>query len=355
MTPPKFSAPSASVYAELKVRINDYFKSNNISPNGNSSLYIKAGILSLGLILVYVHLVFFTPSVWLAIPECMLLGLLTAGIGFNVMHDGAHGSFSKSSKLNSVAAFTLDVLGASSFMWNTKHNIIHHAYTNIEGADDDIEAGIFLRMAPQQKKYRFHKYQHIYFWGLYALLYITWVFFNDYQKYFTKKVGNIPIKKLKTKDHILFWSFKALHLFLFIAVPVYMVGFLPWLIGFLVYTTFSGVLLSLVFQLAHVIEETSFPEAMQPSNKMSDEWALHQLKTTANFATKNKFITWWVGGLNFQVEHHLFPRISHVHYPRISPIIRQACADLKIPYIEHPTMLSAIVSHKAHLKQMGTS
>ncbi len=353
MSTPKFYTPSVSLYSELKKRVNDYFKTNNLSPTGNYKLYLKAAILILGYIAIYIHLVFSTPSAWFAIPECLLLGLLTAGIGFNVMHDGAHGSFSNNPKLNAAAAFALDFLGASSFMWNTKHNVIHHAFTNSEGIDDDIEAGILLRMAPQQKRYPFHKYQYLYFWALYGLLYITWVFYTDYKKYFSGKVGNVPLKKLKLKDHLLFWGFKAFHLAVYVVLPIYMVGFVPWLIGFLCYTSFSGVVLSLVFQLAHVIEETTFPEAILPENRMEDEWALHQLKTTANFATNNKFITWWVGGLNFQIEHHLFPRISHIHYPAINDIIKWTCKELHVPYIEHPTMIRAISSHVSHLKQMG--
>lgn len=353
MSAPKFGAPVLSLHALLKQRVNEYFEQNKIRSTGNFSLYLKAAILISSYLFLYIHLIFFTPGAVLAIGECILLSIITAGIGFNVMHDGAHGSFSTSTRFNKVAAFTLDAMGASSFMWNTKHNVVHHAYTNIEGVDDDIDAGILLRINKAQKRYKLHKYQHIYFWGLYALLYTAWVFYTDYKKYFTNKVGEIPLKKLKLIDHIFFWSFKALHVVLFIVLPVYFVGFLPWLIGFLVYTSVTGIILSLVFQLAHVVEETSFPEAIQPANKMEDEWALHQLKTTANFATRNKFITWWVGGLNFQIEHHLFPKISHVHYPRISAIVKQTCKDLNIPYLEHRLMLTAVRSHISHLKLMG--
>lgn len=114
-----------------------------------------------------------------------------------------------------------------------------------------------------------------------------------------------------------------------------------------------GCRISIVFQLAHVVEETTFPLAIQPPEKMEDEWALHQLKTTANFGTQSKFITWWAGGLNFQVEHHLFPKISHIHYPAISKIVKQTCRELGIPYLEHHTMREAIRSHIAHLKLMG--
>ena len=353
MATPKFAQSTLSVHAELKKRVNEYFKNQEIKSTGNTNLYLKAFILLTGYISIYVHLVFFTPSAWIAIPECIILGLFTSGIGFNVMHDGAHGSFSKYKWGNKIAALTLDFLGASSVMWNNKHNIIHHTYTNIDGIDDDIEAKPFLRLAPTQKRYKAHKYQHIYFWALYGFLYLFWVFFTDYRKYFTGKVGSVPLKKLSVSDHLVFWGFKLMHFSMYVLLPIYLCGFTPWLVGFLVYTCTSGVVLSIVFQLAHTVEETEFPEAIMPVNRMEDEWALHQLKTTANFATENKVITWFVGGLNFQVEHHLFPKISHAHYPAISKIIKNACIEMGVPYIEHTKMTEAIASHIAHLKKMG--
>lgn len=355
MATPKFASSTLSVHTELKNRVSEYFKNADINSTGNAALYIKAVILLGSLFALYIHLVFFTPPTWLAIIECMLLGIVTAGIGFNVMHDGAHGSFSNSPTLNKVAAYTLDFLGASSFMWNNKHNIIHHTYTNIDGVDDDIEAKPFLRLAPTQKHYKAHKFQHYYFWLAYSLLYVFWVFFTDYRKYFSGKVGSVPIKKLSLTDHIIFWGFKLFYIAVYIAIPIYFVGFTPWLVGFLTYTCTGGFVLSIVFQLAHTVEETIFPEAQMPANRMEDEWALHQLKTTANFATNNKIVTWYVGGLNFQIEHHLFPKISHAHYPKISKIVKQACKEMGVPYIEHRLMIQAIASHVSHLKKMGSA
>jgi linoleoyl-CoA desaturase len=158
---------------------------------------------------------------------------------------------------------------------------------------------------------------------------------------------------MSASDHLSFWSFKILHMALFIALPIYLLGFTPWLIGFLVYGMFSGLVLSIVFQLAHTVEDTSFPVPNITTNKIEDEWAIHQLKTTANFATQNKVVSWLVGGLNFQIEHHLFPKISHIHYPAISKIIRQACKEYGINYIEYPRVRYAIASHVAYLRQMG--
>jgi linoleoyl-CoA desaturase len=208
-------------------------------------------------------------------------------------------------------------------------------------------------MSSTQKHYKLHKYQHRYFFVLYSLLYIFWIFASDYVKYFKKKIGEMPLKKMHLNDHIIFWLFKATNLFLFIAMPIYVVGFLPWLVGFLVTTLFAGFVLSIVFQLAHTVEHTHFPMPDEQSGRMADEWAIHQLKTTANFATKNKLISFLVGGLNFQVEHHLFPKISHVHYPAISKIIRQTCEEFNVQYIEYPRLRLAIASHVAHLKELG--
>jgi linoleoyl-CoA desaturase len=319
---------------------------------GNFSLLFKAALFCICYLLVYVHLVFFTPSVWIAIPECVFFGLLTAAIGFNVMHDGAHGSFSKYPFLNKVAGASLNFLGGSAIMWNMKHNIIHHTYTNIDGIDDDIEARPWLRFASTQKKMKLHKFQQYYFWFLYALLHLMWIFMSDYQKYFKRKIGPIPLRKMTMYEHISFWAAKLIYAFMLIVLPILLLGFTTWLLGFLLITMVTGFAISIVFQLAHTVEHTDFP-LPGDSGKIENEWAIHQIHTTANFATKNKTISWLLGGLNFQIEHHLFPRISHVHYPAISKIIKKTCGEYGINYIEFPKMTQAIVSHVHYLKRLG--
>lgn len=353
MATPKFSSTSQSFHAELKKRINNHFNEKGKSFTGGTKIYTKAIILFTLFIALYVHLVFFTPATVWALLECVLLGFVVASIGFNIMHDGGHGSFSKKKWVNNLAAISLNILGGSHFMWNMKHNVIHHAYTNIDGVDDDIDIKPWMRMSTTQPKYAMHRYQHIYFWFLYAMLYIFWIFIMDYQKYFTRKIGNMPLKKMTFGDHFVFWSFKALHLFLFIALPIYLLGFTTWLVGFLTFSVITGLVISIVFQLAHTVEHTHFPMPDEVTGKLEDEWAVHQLKTTANFAPNNKLISWFVGGLNYQVEHHLFPKISHIHYPELRRIIKKTCEEFDVPYIEYPKMRYAIASHVSFLKQMG--
>jgi linoleoyl-CoA desaturase len=278
---------------------------------------------------------------------------VVAAIGFNVMHDGAHGSFSKYKWVNVLAAFSLNILGGNSFMWNMKHNVVHHSYTNVEGVDDDIDIQPWMRMTDAQKRYRLHRYQHLYFWFFYSILYLFWIFLLDYQKYFKHKVGSMPLKKMSLGDHFVFWGFKLFHAFLFVFLPIYRLGWFDWMVSFTIFTMVAGFVLSMVFQLAHTVEHTAFPVADVNTGKMEDEWAIHQIRTTANFATRNPVVSWLVGGLNFQIEHHLFPKISHVHYPAISKIIRQACKEYGLVYIEYPRVRYAVASHVAFLRQMG--
>ncbi len=353
MASPKFPKIQASFHGELKRRISEYFAQKGKAPTGNYKLYVKAGILLAAFIGIYIHLVFFTPSILWGVLESITLGCLIAAIGFNVMHDGAHGSFSRYKWVNNFASNIANFLGASQHMWKTKHNVIHHTYTNIHGVDEDIEARPFLRLCDEQDHYRIHKYQHYYFWAAYSMLYLWWVFVTDYKKYFLLKIGSVPLRKMTPKEHFFFWFYKFAHAVIFVVLPIYFAGVIPWLIGFLTMGLVAGFVLSIVFQLAHTVEHTHFPMPDEDTGKMGDEWAIHQLKTTANFATRNRIVSWFVGGLNFQVEHHLFPKISHVHYPAISKIIRKACEEYGIQYIEYSRVRYAVASHVSFLRQMG--
>jgi linoleoyl-CoA desaturase len=339
--------------ATLRKRVDSYFKENKISKHYNTTMVVKTVVFLSAYILPFVAILIFNPSFSIALALWAVMGFSLSGIGMSIMHDANHGSYSTNPKLNDFLGLSLNAMGASSYFWKQKHNIIHHTYTNVDGVDDDIEVGVFMRMAPTQKHYVLHRFQHLYFSILYMLLYVFWIFFTDYNKYFKGKIGSIPLKKMSIADHFEFWIVKVYHAAIFVVVPIVMLGWQAWLVGFIVSTFFAGFILSIVFQLAHTVEHTEFPIANQPENRMPDEFAAHQIQTTANFATKSKIISWLVGGLNFQIEHHLFPKISHVHYPAISKIVKEACAEFKLNYIEYPTVLEAVKAHVQFLKSMG--
>lgn len=337
----------------LRDKVNHYFVSNKVKMTGNRKLYVKTGILFFFLVTLYVILVFFTPPVWLSVILCSVLGFNIACIGFNVMHDGAHGSFSSKPWVNNIMAYTLNMVGGNAYFWKAKHNVVHHSFTNIEGVDEDIDIRPWMRTNESQPKYWFHRFQHIYWVILYGTTYFLWIFVQDFKKYFAGKVGSMKIKKMDMKEHLIFWLSKIGYITVFIVLPIFMVGLKETLIGYAIITFVCGFIISVVFQLAHIVNDTQFPVPVTGTNKIEEEWAVHQVVTTANFATKSKIVSWFTGGLNYQVEHHLFPRISHIHYPQISRLVKETCQQFNIEYIEYPTFLSALRSHVVYLKTIG--
>ncbi len=354
----KFNNKDAVFFSALRKKVDAYFDNNNIAPTGNFTLFSKTFILVVSLVFIYTALITqLFPYGWVNVLLCMLLGVNVAAIGFNVMHDGAHGSYSKYKWVNEIMGHSLNILGGSVFMWKQKHNIAHHTYTNIEGHDDDIDAGSLLRMHKDQPKLPLHKFQHIYGLFLYGFMYGYWVFYTDYYKYFTGEVSeNVPLRKMKTHEHIVFWASKILNLFLFVALPIALLGFVNFLIGYLIVLFTGGIVISVVFQLAHIVEDAHF-FSPDPTGLtvVEAEWAVYQLNTTVDFAPNSKVLTWLLGGLNFQVIHHLFPKISHVHYPEIRKIVQETCNEYNIAYRTFPTMWDAFKSHMRYLKATGTA
>ena len=114
----------------------------------------------------------------------------------------------------------------------------------------------------------------------------------------------------------------------------------------------AGLILSVVFQLAHVVEEAHFPVPDEKGN-IENEWAIHQMETTADFSRKSWLITYYVGGLNYQTEHHLFPRICHVHYPKLAPIVEATAKEFGVPYIYNETFITALKSHMSVISKLG--
>jgi len=353
MTKISFSNNHTAFSIQLRKKIDEYFTSQNIKLTGNRKLYMKTIVLMASAGLLYSLLVFMTLPAWVSLILCVLMGFNLAAIGFNVMHDGAHGSYSQKKWVNEMMSYSLDLLGGCSYLWKVKHNVNHHSFTNIDGADDDIDIQPWIRTTRTQPRKWYHKYQHVYWVFFYSLTYVSWVFGRDFQKYFSGKVAGMKFKKMSLKDHLIFWGGKLVYTFLFIVLPVMMLGFIPTLVGYLVTAAVCGLTLSIVFQLAHVIEEATFPELNAETKKMTQDWTIHQLATTANFSTRNKALSWFVGGLNFQVEHHLFPRISHIHYPAINKMVKDVCAQFNVRYLEHRSFFSALRSHIMHLKVVG--
>ncbi len=304
----------------------------------------------------YYFLVFTTVSLPVMYVLWAVLGFFSAFIGLNICHDAIHGSVSENRYINMLFSYPFYLVGANVYMWSVTHNIVHHTFTNIDGHDEDITPVDILRMSPHQPIKAIHKYQHIYVFFLYALASLSWVFVKDYKKFFQKQIGSYDNTKHPTSEYFKLFGFKAIHYTLFCVMPFLLIQAAWWqvLLGFLLMHWCMGYTLTFIFNLAHVVEGTEYP-LPDETGTIENNWAIHQMYTTANFARKNDFLNFFFGGLNFQVEHHLFPKISHIHYKAISEIVQATSKEFGVPYLDIPTFGGAIASHIRLLKQLGTA
>lgn len=301
----------------------------------------------------YVLLVFWAASWFSAVPLIVMLALGVAGIGFDIQHDGGHGSYSRSSAVNHLAARCLDLVGASSYVWRWKHNRFHHQYTNVDGVDSDIDVAPFLRLAPTQRLRAAHRFQHWYAWFLYCLLLVKWHLYDDFRDLVLGRIGSQVMPRPRGRDAWMFWGGKALFFGWAFGLPLLRHSLVGVLASYLLCAAIVGLLLSTVFQLAHCVESSSFTGAPAPGDSLPETWAEHQLASSVDFAQENRWVTWALGGLNYQKEHHLFTYVSHVHYPALAPIVRELCRERRITYLAHPTVWQALVSHARWLRRMG--
>jgi linoleoyl-CoA desaturase len=347
-----FNNRHSPFYQAIQKAASEYFKSHQLKPTGNWILYRKALFLVTLALFLYIFLLTGNYNSLTGIILSVVLGLTLSGIATNVMHDACHGSFSSKKWINELTGLSMNALGSNAFLWKVKHNIIHHTYTNITGVDSDIENWPVLRQTPAQKCLPIHRYQYFYMFFLYAITTLHWMVADDFEKYFTRRFASTPIRHISLQVHLVFWLSKLLYVFFYIALPIYLLGWQTWLTGFIIMHLTMGLLLTTVFQLAHLVEKTTF-ENGEPGRKIEEEWAIHELRTTANFAIDNRIITWYLGGLNYQVEHHLFSRVSHIHYPALSKIIQHECEKFGLTYNNYKTVQEAVVSHISLMKKLG--
>jgi linoleoyl-CoA desaturase len=355
ITPTFSTKDTLKFFRTLNSRVNSYFKENNIKKTGNWKLHLKTIVMFAIFLAPYFFLLAMDMPFWVYLLLNIVIGVGMAGVGMNVMHDGNHGSYSSKSWLNKFMGGSIYILAGNVYNWQVQHNVLHHTYTNIHGHDEDLEAGRIMRFTKQAEWRRFHKFQHYYSIFLYGLLTFNWAITTDFlqmKRYLKRNLSYGEFKK-----PIIRWTTlvitKIIYFSIWIVLPIVM-GISWWkvVLGFLVMHYTAGVILSIVFQLAHVVEDISYPEP-NDEGEIENTWAIHQLFTTANFAPKNWLVNYYTGGLNHQVEHHLFPNISHIHYDKISKIVKETAQEFELPYMEFKTMREAVASHFKHLKELG--
>lgn len=345
-------------FKELHRRVNKYFKDNKISKHANFNMKFKTFfMLSLYFVPLILMLSGFITTLWPMILMWVIMGFGMSGIGLAIMHDANHGSYSKNPRVNQLLGFTINFIGGYHINWKIQHNVLHHTSTNVDGYDDDIaKTGVF-RLSPDQKRKDFFRFQAFYAPLLYGLMTIYWLISKDYEQLVRYDKQNLlKGQGLTFRKAVLTVTFNKILYVLFTLVAPIVILPLAWyqvVLGFLLMHFICGLALGLIFQPAHVIEETSF-FVPDETGSVENNWAIHQMNTTANFANKSIFFSWFVGGLNYQIEHHLFPNICHVHYRNISSIVKSTAKEFNVPYHQHETFYGAVKSHFSLLYQLGT-
>lgn len=339
----------------VRKNVNSYFKENGISTKGNSAMYLKSFAMLFIYLVPFMAILCLPLTLWEAALFAVVMGIGEAGIGMSVMHDAAHGVYSEKKWLNNLLASTMYLLGGNVFNWKVQHNVLHHRFTNIYGFDQDIETKTVIRLCEHAPIKRFHKLQYIYAFFFYGLMTLAKLFTEFNQLYHFNKAGiTVEQRRRPDKEMFILVFSKVIYVLAIIGLPLWLTDFKWWqvLTGFGIMHITAGILMSTVFQMAHVVEG-----AVQPlpnaEGVIEKEWSVHQLYTTSDFARDNIWLNWYVGGLNFQIEHHLFPNICHIHYRKIAPIVEQTAQKFGFTYNLKPTLLDALISHIRRLKELG--
>lgn len=353
----RFNNSNRQFYSELKKRVDAYFKDNNISKTGNLNMYLKtAFMISMYFIPFFLLCFNVFDSKWAWWGLAALMGLSMAGIGLCVMHDACHGSFSKNKTVNTIFGYTINMLGGHATNWKIQHNVIHHTFTNVHEHDEDIAPPGFMRFEPHSKLKFIHRFQFIYAWFFYGMMTMMWTSTKDFRQIFRyNKNGHVKAANSTLSKEFFIIALSKVLYFAYMIIPFFTVPnmtFLNWVVGFLTVHYVAGFVLACIFQPAHVVADTEFPIAADGVN-LENDWAVHQLRTTMNFGTRDKIFSWLVGGLNHQVEHHLFPNICHVHYSKLSKIVKQTAQEFNVPYHDKKTFLGALWSHEKVLYKFG--
>jgi linoleoyl-CoA desaturase len=345
---------AAAFVAELRSTVTEWFQSRNLSDKANPAMVFKTVILLGTLVGAYLLLLSGWFGGWGSLGLIALMGITMAGVGFSVAHDALHGAYSSRSWVNAALGASFDLLGANGYMWQITHNVIHHTYTNIHGVDEDISVSPLLRLSPDADLKRIHRYQHWYALAVYSMSTLFWVAAKDFKYFLKRDLG--PFRDRRHSKSAVAWllTSKVAYFAYALGLPLVLIHRPWWQIvgGFALVHLIAGIILGVVFQLAHVVEGTAYP-LPDDEGGMEHTWAVHEMLTTSNFARDNRLVSWYIGGLNYQIEHHLFPRVCSVHYPKISEIVREVADRHGVTYNEHPTLRQAIGSHFRMLERLG--
>ncbi len=360
---PTYPTPSAPVRVrfnnggaflqDIRRDVDAYLAGHHTSARGRIFLRAKAPV-AITMTFACWAVLLFADAGWIVAGIAsvgLALGLILTG--FCVQHDANHGTYFSGRRANHLVGWTSDVmLGFSSHVWRVKHNVAHHTYTNVDELDDDVTQQPFVRLLPSQASARHYRLQHVYIWFVYSLMTLHWSTTRDWQLLLRAKVGRSPVHWPRGWDLVGLIAGKVLFYAWTLLIPMLIFPWWQVLLFALGLSMVASLVVATIFQLAHCVEEASFfaPEALQAERRI---WAVHEVESTVNFCPDSRLLTWVLGGLNFQIEHHLFPKVPHTHYAAISKLVQRRAAEHGVRYTTQPTLRHALRSHYRHVRLMG--
>lgn len=346
MENPKFLKEPDNFFAELKAGVEEYFVVNDLSFRANNKMLVKIALMFLLFLAANISIYIFDHSIISLFALYAFIGGWSVLLGLNIGHDAAHNAIFKKRKHNEILLFIFEIVGTNAYNWKNRHLGAHHVFPNIMDHDSDIQQTNFVKIFPKDDHKKYHAFQHIYMPFLYLFYIFRWVIYRDFKDANSKKIGAFNNSGYPKKEILKMIFFKLFYISYMIVLPSLFLPFhfLTIISAFFILTVAGSLVITMVLLSTHVGEDANFPEPDE-NGFLPHSWSYHQVITAADFGTNSRAMNHLFGGFNHHVIHHLFPHICHIHYPSLTPILKEKAAKYNLPYRHKKYLLAAMLSH----------
>jgi len=348
--PDIFTWNDDGIYAALRKRVKNHYES--LGSNDTYKSDAKFWVICLLGFALFGYLM----SQWVftgSYVAAFATGHVMVCLGFMMFHAGGHCALSKNPAVNTFwyRLWANYILGFIDKLWDIHHNFAHHGYTNVYKLDPDLSTwATFIRKTEHKKLKAQHRIQQF---TTFLVIFFPNQWFGQVLGYFlatsSKKVFGVPLFE-KQQDKTPFYRYFAI-VSVIVATLIKMHGFQYAFWSSYIFSVGSGLT---YWGCVFPNHDTDLSEQSDKIRAKNVDWGEHQIRHTANFKIYDA-LSYCVGGMNFQIEHHLFPTIHPRHYPTIAKFVQEECKKRDIPYHLHSSWFDALRGHYRHLVAMSKS